>query len=297
MEDITGHISTLKKVVAQSNVTFNGHKNIQSLWNEKIEGTVKSATLLALKNTHQTIPGCHNTAIDAIEVNFSIMDNSIEITVIAKTVSKAPITTQAMHGLSIAGLVIYDTYKDSFEEIEIQKIKVTHQHGDQASYGEKFLHPIKASVIVCSDSIHAGTKKDKAGKAIIAKLEECGVGIEHYEVIADEMEDIREKAKAFSRDSQLIIYTGGTGLSVRDSTPEALTPLLDRRIPGIEEAIRSYGQDRMPYSMLSRSVAGTLGNCLVLALPGSTKGASESMDAIFPHLLHVFKIFRGARHD
>ncbi len=72
---------------------------------------------------------------------------------------------------------------------------------------------------------------------------------------------------------------------------------MDRRIDGIEEAIRKYGQDRTPYAMLSRSVAGTIQDSLVLALPGSTKGAQESMDAIFPSVLHVFGILKGARHD
>jgi cyclic pyranopterin phosphate synthase len=65
----------------------------------------------------------------------------------------------------------------------------------------------------------------------------------------------------------------------------------------VEEAIRSYGQKIMPFAMLSRSVAGTIGDSIVLALPGSTNGAKESMDAVFPHLLHVFKILKGANHD
>ena len=95
----------------------------------------------------------------------------------------------------------------------------------------------------------------------------------------------------------MLIFSGGTGLSKRDVTPEALDGLIERKIPGIEEAIRSYGQERTPYAMLSRSVVGTIANTLVIAIPGSTKGASESMDAVFPSVLHVFGIFKGARHD
>ena len=98
-------------------------------------------------------------------------------------------------------------------------------------------------------------------------------------------------------DVDLVIFSGGTGLSKRDVTPEALENLIERRIPGIEEAIRAYGQERTPYSMLSRSVVGTIGKTLVLALPGSTNGAKESMDAVFPAALHVFGILKGARHD
>ena len=89
----------------------------------------------------------------------------------------------------------------------------------------------------------------------------------------------------------------GTGLSGRDVTPEALEEIIERRIPGMEEAIRSHGQQRTPYSMLSRSIVGTIGNTLVMGIPGSTNGAKESIDAIFPAALHVFRIIGGGRHD
>ena len=95
----------------------------------------------------------------------------------------------------------------------------------------------------------------------------------------------------------LIITTGGTGLSPRDHTPDVVSKLIDQPIPGIMEAARNYGQQHTPYAMLSRSVAGTINDTLILALPGSTNGAKESMDAIFPSILHIFRILKGARHD
>ena len=203
-----------------------------------------------------------------------------------------------MHGASIVALNMYDMLKPIDKGVEIHHIKLLKKNGGKSSFKNRFRDQLKATVIVCSDTISKGEKEDKAGKAIIEKLKASNVEIADYIIIPDEKDVIQNKVKHYeSEGSDLIIFTGGTGLSPRDVTPEALEDIIDRHIPGIEEAIRSYGQNRTPYSMLSRSVAGTLNQTLILALPGSTNGAKESMDAIFPSVLHIFGILKGARHD
>ena len=118
-----------------------------------------------------------------------------------------------------------------------------------------------------------------------------------YDIIGDRQEIIRDKAVELNKQHyDLIIFTGGTGLSATDVTPEALEPLIDKPIPGLMEAARKYGQDRTPYAMLSRGVSGYFGNTLIMALPGSEKGASESMDALFPAVLHLFAVKQGKQH-
>lgn len=122
--------------------------------------------------------------------------------------------------------------------------------------------------------------------------------ISDYIIIPDEKDEIVQRVKKYcSQNLNIVILTGGTGLSPRDITTESLQTLIENPIPGIAEAMRSYGQERTPYAMLSRSVAGLAGNTLVLGLPGSTQGAKESMEALFPAVLHIFRIMKGARHE
>ncbi len=301
MVDITHKINTLRTATATAIVTVSKPETIEALQQNLVpKGNVfemaKTAGLFAVKNTHTVIPDCHPLPIEFTSVTYTIEGLNIHILFNVKTIYKTGVEVEAMHGASVVALTMYDMLKPIDKQIEIGSIKLIEKKGGKSSFKTKQISALKASVIVCSDSISAGKKEDFAGKAIIEKLEANAVNIQNYDIIPDEIELIRAKAISLAETNNLIIYTGGTGLSYRDVTPEALEPILERRIPGIEEAIRSYGQDRMPYAMLSRSVAGTIGNCLVLALPGSTNGAKESMDAVFPHVLHIFKILRGQQH-
>jgi molybdenum cofactor synthesis domain-containing protein len=129
-------------------------------------------------------------------------------------------------------------------------------------------------------------------------LEKQGIDAAVEAVVPDEAEAIRKAAgRLVDKGFDLLLFTGGTGLSPRDVTPDAIAPMLNREIPGIMETARRYGQERMPYAMLSRGVAGFIKDCLVITMPGSPSGVREYMDALFPQVLHLFRVKSGARHD
>lgn len=304
MVEITQKNTSLRTAIAQAIVLVSKQETIDAIIEKRVpKGDVlemaKTAGLFGVKKTAEMIPDCHPLPIEFTAVSYEIIGLEILITVEVRTIYRTGVEVEAMHGASVVALTMYDMLKPIDKGIEIRNIRLLEKQGGKSDWKDKFKSlELKAAVVVCSDTISKGLKEDKAGLSIIEKLKLNGVEVVDYQIVPDEVEDI-QKILDFHvlQKTSMIIYTGGTGLSVRDVTPEALLPMLDRRIPGIEEAIRAYGQERTPLSMLSRSVAGVKGNTLVLALPGSTNGAIQSMDAVFPAILHLFKIFKGARHD
>jgi cyclic pyranopterin monophosphate synthase len=193
-------------------------------------------------------------------------------------------------------LVIYDMLKPIDPAVEIGSIRLEHKTGGKSDRKTKGM-ALRCAVVVCSDSVSRGDSEDRSGTVVVERLERLDIVVSDNRVVPDDVDSIRALVQRYVAEGvDMVILTGGTGLSGRDNTPEAVAPLIDRPIPGIMETARQYGQQRMPYAMLSRGVAGFAGRTLVLTLPGSVRGVEETMDAIFPQVLHVFAIRDGARH-
>ncbi len=154
---------------------------------------------------------------------------------------------------------------------------------------------INAAVVTISDSVSAGARPDRSGPAVRERLEQLGWRVSVVEVIPDEPAEITNRLATLADGGQIsaIFTTGGTGVAQRDVTPEATRAVLDREIPGMAELMRLRGREATPLAALSRSVAGTRGLVLIVNLPGSPKGAVESLDAIVELAPHVLELLRG----
>jgi cyclic pyranopterin monophosphate synthase len=301
--DITSKSNSLRKAIATAIVAVSKQETIDAVKNKTVpKGDVfefsRAAGLFAIKKTSDVIPDCHPLPVEYAAITHEIDGLNILITVEVHTIYKTGAEVEAMHGAAITALTMYDMLKPLDKGVEISTIRLEAKKGGKTDFRDQQTGDLRCAVIVCSDGVAAGEREDKSGKTIVEKLRQLKLSVSDHVIIPDDLSAIQEKVRQLSKDEyDLILLTGGTGLSPRDVTPDAIAPLLDREIPGIMEAARNYGQQRTPYAMLSRGVAGFIKNTLVITLPGSPKGVAETIDAIFPYVLHVFKVKEGAQHE
>lgn len=155
-------------------------------------------------------------------------------------------------------------------------------------------HVRRAAVVTVSDGVAAGVRDDASGRALVAALVDGGFEVVRHDVVPDERERIAALlAELAAGGAGLVVTTGGTGLGPRDVTPEATRDVIDREAPGIAEEMRASGRGSTPFAALSRGLAGSVGSTLILNLPGSERGALESLRAILPVLPHALDLLAG----
>ncbi len=316
MRDITHKQITLRTAKAIG-ILFCSPATIELIKNNELPkgnlfDVARAAGFVGAKSTPQLLPHCHPVSIDGMDIQFDFLQSAIHaeyfdktifnktgivITGEAKSIGRTGIEMEMLTAVAVAALEIYDMLKPVDKQLEISSIKLLDKKGGKSDREKYVTDTATCAILVCSDSTAAGTREDKSGKLIREMLEVAKAAVLHYSIVPDDKEKIQQQIKSWVADDvQFIFTTGGTGLGPRDNTSNAVKEIIEKEAAGIAEAMRSYGQMRTPLSMMSRSVAGTLGNTLIVSLPGSTGGVKESLEAILPAVFHARKILLGEGH-
>lgn len=303
MVNITHKSDTLRQAIATAVVQVSSMATIEAIMNKKVpKGDVfefsRAAGLLGIKKTSDVIPDCHPLPVEYASITFHIEGLQVYVTVEVHTIYKTGVEVEAMHGAAVTALTMYDMLKPIDKHVEINTIKLISKKGGKTDFNVHENPPLKIAVLVCSDTIAAGNTEDLSGKTIIDRLAQFDLPVSDFKVLPDVAESIRHQVLRWTEESyNMVLVSGGTGLSDRDVTYEAIHPLINREISGISETLRNYGQQRTPYAMLSRSVAGFIDKTLIITMPGSVNAAKDTINALFPQVLHLFKVISGTRHD
>jgi len=302
MIDVSPKFNSLRYALAEG-FLYGKKETLQRVFDKTVpKGDVtevaRAAGIFAAKRCADWITFCHPIPLDWVEVKLEPEKGKIKVTAEVRSVWKTGVEMEAITAVSAALLNAYDMLKPLDDSLSFGDIRVVRKKGGKSDFSNSFKQAIKTAILVLSDSTHAGKRKDKSGKIIEEFLADKPVQIEFYEVLPDDKELIAERLCQLVDDEKvkLIFTTGGTGLGPRDVTPEATLTVIDRSVPGIVEAIRRHGKDRTPFAMLSRGEAGVRGDSVIINLPGSSKGALESLQALFPGLLHIFPMMQGEGH-
>lgn len=300
MKSVTDKTDSLRKAVAVSTIVVRAETierlKANDLPKKDVLIVARTAAVIAAKRACEIIPDCHPIPIDFLDVQFDVKRDRIDIQATVEAVWKTGVEMEALTAVSVAALTIYDMLKPMDQEMEITSTRVAEKKGGTSRAKEWIPKNFSAAVIVTSDGTFQGKREDKSGKLIQEKLASYGIK-PSYVVLPDDKQTILAKMTELCAQGVLMILTtGGTGLGPRDVTVEATQEVMDREIPGIMEACRSYGQRRTPYAMLSRGLAAQKGNTLIINLPGSSNGVKESLNAIFPSIFHAYQMIDGLGH-
>jgi len=156
---------------------------------------------------------------------------------------------------------------------------------------------LRAAILTLSDKGARGERLDESGRLLRKILEQARIEVMHYAVLPDERDVLKGMLMNLAEKVDLIVTNGGTGLSPRDITPDVTLEVIDREVPGIAEAVRLEGLKKTPRAMLSRAVAGTRGECLIINLPGSPRAVSEGIGAVLEVIPHAIEKLKGSEKE
>jgi cyclic pyranopterin phosphate synthase len=273
-------------------------------------GVAQLAGIGAAKRTSELIPLCHPLPLDRVDVTLSPDRDAgtVEIRAEAAATARTGVEMEALTAASIAALTLYDMAKALQRDIVIERVELLEKEGGRSGPWAAGQRPApepqpmpalhEAVVVTCSNRSASGERVDASGPALIQALSEAGWDVAPDAVVVPDEEPVIAAALATLAQAglRLILTTGGTGLSPTDVTPAATRTVIEREVPGLAELMRAAGLASTPMAALSRGVIGVRGAALIANLPGSPKGATESLAALLPVLRHALDQLAGEDH-
>ena len=265
--------------------------------------TARLAGIGAAKRTSELIPLCHPLPLDVVEVELTPdrATGLVEVRCEVRATARTGVEMEALTAVSVAGLTLYDMAKALQRDIVIERVELLEKSG--GSSGDYPRQEVAAAeheavVVTCSNRSAAGEREDSSGPALVAALRDAGFDVAPEALVVADDESLIASTLARLADTgyRLVLTTGGTGLTPSDVTPAATRRVVEREAPGLAELMRAAGTASTPMAALSRGVVGTRGVTLIANLPGSPKGAIESLDALRPVLRHALEQLAGGDH-
>jgi cyclic pyranopterin monophosphate synthase len=279
--------------------------------------TARLAGMSAAKRTPDLIPLCHPIPLDRVDVDLQAdrEHGTVQIAAEVGATARTGVEMEALTAASVAALTLYDMAKALQRDIVIERVELVHKKGGRSGTWtrtpaetnapavadgdrapDERAH--EAAVITCSNRSAAGSRDDTSGPAVVEALRGAGWDVDSRVIIVpdDEAAIAAAITSLAAAGVRLVLTSGGTGLSPTDVTPTATARVADRLVPGIAEQMRASGMEKTPMASLSRGIAAVRGQTLIINLPGSPKGAIESLHAIQPVLRHAVEQLAGGDH-
>ncbi|HSM38151.1 MAG TPA: bifunctional molybdenum cofactor biosynthesis protein MoaC/MoaB [Candidatus Limnocylindrales bacterium] len=267
--------------------------------------TARLAGIGGAKRTAELIPLCHPLPLDRVDVELSPdrQAGTVRILAEARATARTGVEMEALTAASVAALTLYDMAKALQRDIVIERVELLEKEGGRSGSWSQVSGAVspaehEALVITCSNRSAAGEREDTSGPTLVAALAAAGWDVEpEAQVVADDEALIASAlVRAADAGYRLVLTSGGTGLTPGDVTPAATRRVIDREVPGLAELMRAAGIASTPMAALSRGVVGARGATLIANLPGSPRGAAESLSAVLPVLRHAVEQLAGGDH-
>mgnify|MGYP001470275317 FL=1 len=299
MVDISDKVLSARVARAQGKI-FMDKKTIKLIKDKSVsKGDVltvaKISGIQAAKKTYESIPMCHQINLSFVDLSFLIETDCIIISSVAKTNEATGVEMEALNAVSNAALTIYDMCKSADKNMSISNVSLIKKTGGKTSHNTNY-RP-KVGIITLSDSVFSGKNKDLSGLILSNGFRDSGCIVEDTIILPDGSEELIPTIKEWSsKNVELILTTGGTGLGSRDLTTGIIEKIFDSKLPGVEQALHSYGYTKIKSAMLSRLLAGVMGKTIIICLPGSPGAVKDALNVLIPFIFHSFHMLRDEKH-